>query len=213
MKRYQLSILGVTETHLPGEGEVTLDVGSGYSMIYSGTLDGRNVEGVGLAITARAKAAMRFHKAVSSRVLAAEFMTQVGPITVVVAYAPTERSGTEEKDNFYADLDDVMYRINGLVIVMGDFNATVGQEVDGVVGPFGLARRTSDNGHRLVDFATVHNLCLSNTYFEHKRIHQASWYPPDPSAKPSLKDYVLVKRRLHSSVLDTRVQGFIEVEI
>ena len=48
MKRYQLSILGVTETHLPGEGEVTLDVGSGYSMIYSGTLDGRNVEGLAL---------------------------------------------------------------------------------------------------------------------------------------------------------------------
>ena len=148
---------------------------------------------------------MRFHKAVSSRVLAAEFMTQVGPITVVVAYAPTERSSTEEKDNFYADLDGVMCRINGLVIVMGDFNATVGQEVDRVVGPFGLAGHTSDNGHRLVDFATVHNLCLSNTYFEHKRIHQTSWYPPDPSTKPSLKDYVLVKRRLHSSVLDTRV--------
>ena len=49
MKRYRLSILAVTETHLPGDGEMTLEEGGDYTMIFSGRQDESNVEGVGLA--------------------------------------------------------------------------------------------------------------------------------------------------------------------
>ena len=70
---------------------------------------------------------------------------------------------------------------------------------------YGLAKGTSDNSKRLMAFASMHGLCITNTLFLHKRIHQATWYPPDPRAKPSIKDYVLVKQRLRPSVLDTRV--------
>ena len=54
------------------------------------------------------------------------------------------------------------------------------------------------------------NECKSNSLKSgleslHKTIHQATWYPPNARAKPSLKDYVLVKRRLRPSVMDTRV--------
>ena len=48
-------------------------------------------------------------------------------------------------------------------------------------------------------------MCITNTLFPHKAIHQATWYPPDVNAKPSLKDYVLLKHRLRPSVMDTRV--------
>ena len=48
-------------------------------------------------------------------------------------------------------------------------------------------------------------MCITNTLFPHKAIHQATWYPPDMNAKPSLKDYVLVRHRLRPSVMDTRV--------
>ena len=88
---------------------------------------------------------------------------------------------------------------------MGDFNASVSERMKRVVGPHGLGRRTSDNGERLISFANANGMCISNTFFPHKRIHQASWYPPGPTSKPSLKDYVLVKERMMSSVLDTRV--------
>ena len=94
---------------------------------------------------------------------------------------------------------------NGLAMVMGDFNASVSERMKRVVGPHGLGRRTSDNGERLISFANANGMCISSTFFPHKRIHQASWYPPGPTSKPSLKDYVLVKERMMSSVLDTRV--------
>ena len=122
-----------------------------------------------------------------------------------MAYAPTDQDSTEEKDRFYSDLDRVMSNGNGLAMVMGDFNASVSERMKRVVGPHGLGRRTSDNGERLISFANANGMCISNTFFPHKRIHQASWYPPGPTSKPSLKDYVLVKERMMSSVLDTRV--------
>ena len=138
MKRYCLTILAVTETHLPGAGEMVLEEESGYTMVFSRRRDKRNVEGVGLVLTPHARATMRYHQAVSSGILEAEFLTQVRPLLIVVAYAPTDQDCAEEKDLFYSDLDCVMSNGNGLVMVMGDFNASVSERVKGVVGPYGM---------------------------------------------------------------------------
>ena len=93
----------------------------------------------------------------------------------------------------------------GHLMVMGDFNASVSDKLHGVVGPYGLGSRASDNGERMVSFACANGLCVTNIFFPHKHIHQATWYPPDPSRAPSNKDYILVKQRLMASVLDTIV--------
>ena len=58
-----------------------------------------------------------------------------------------------------------MHTVNGLTMVMGDFNASVGESVDGVVAPHALGRRTSGNGERFLSFATVHGMCVTNTLF------------------------------------------------
>ena len=46
-----------------------------------------------------------------------------------------------------------------------------------VTGKVGLATSTSDNGKRLLDFAQGHDMIITNTVFQHKRIYAASWYP------------------------------------
>ncbi len=76
-------------------------------------------------------------------------------------------------------------------MVMGDFNAANGESVQGVVGDHRLGRQTSDNGVRLMSFASANGLCATNTLFPHKQIH-----PPDARRKPSTKDFALVKQRL-----------------
>ena len=58
MKQYRLSILGVTETHLPGEGEMVMNAVAGYSLLYSGRSDRTNVEGVGIALSPPTRAAL-----------------------------------------------------------------------------------------------------------------------------------------------------------
>ena len=65
MKRYRLSILAVTETHLLGEEEMVMDAEAGYSLLISGRSDGTNVEGVGIVLSPRARAALRHYQAVS----------------------------------------------------------------------------------------------------------------------------------------------------
>ena len=51
----------MTETHLPGEGEMALEQESGYTMNL-GRHDKRTMEGVGLALTPHASATMRYHQ-------------------------------------------------------------------------------------------------------------------------------------------------------
>ena len=58
MRCYWLSSLAVTETHLPGVGDVVLEEESGYNTIFSGRQDERNMEGVGLALTPLTRATM-----------------------------------------------------------------------------------------------------------------------------------------------------------
>ena len=68
----------------------------------------------------------------------------------------------------------MMANVNDLTMVMGDFNATLGETVQVVVGHHGLGRQTSDNGKRLVAFASVNGLYITNVIFPHKQIHQAT---------------------------------------
>ena len=86
----------MTETHIPDSGEMVLDESKGYTMVFYGRQDGSTREGVGLALAPHAKAALRCYQAVSSRILTGEFLTKVGPLLVVVAYAPTDQSSTED---------------------------------------------------------------------------------------------------------------------
>ncbi len=42
----------------------------------------------------------------------------MGPLSVVVVYAPPDQSTVEDKEQFYSDLDRVVSRTNGLAMVM-----------------------------------------------------------------------------------------------
>ena len=44
----------------------------------------------------------------------AEFVAQMGPLSVVVAYAPINQSSAEDREQFYSNLDMVMTRTIGL---------------------------------------------------------------------------------------------------
>ena len=95
-----------------------------------------------------------------------------------------------------------------MVIVLGDFNARVGQSsphCKSIVGPF-TSDNTNENGSHLLDFCMSNNLIISNTWFQHKSIHSTTWYRNgDRSRTGHMLDYVLVSRGFRSSVLDTRV--------
>ena len=82
---------------------MVLDAETGYRLLFSERSNGSNVERVKIALSPHARAARRLYQAVSPQALTAEFLSQTGPLSIVVAYAPTDQSSMEVKEHFYSD--------------------------------------------------------------------------------------------------------------
>ena len=66
-------------------------------------------------------------------------------------------------------------------ISLGDFKAKVGREniFKLPIGNESLHQDNSDNGVRIVNFATSKNLVVKSTMFPHRDIHKHIWTSPD----------------------------------
>ena len=73
--------------------------------------------------------------------------TKTVPTTFVQIYAPTSTHSEEEIDDFYDQLQSLLERIPSreAVIILGDFNAKVGEYTDKEhgIGPYGLGTRNA----------------------------------------------------------------------
>ena len=49
---------------------------------------------------------------------------------------------------------------------------------------------TNDNCYRLIQFATLNNMVIGSTMFQHKNIHKPTWTAPDRSFESQI-DHVL----------------------
>ena len=64
-----------------------------------------------------------------------------------------------------------------------------------------LHEKTSDNGFRLVSFADTQSKVISNTRFQHRNIHKATWQSPVLNTKNQI-DSVVIDGRHASSIFD-----------
>ena len=121
---------------------------------------------------------------------------------------PSEAVGLSEA--FYDQLQSTLSSIpsSDLLVILGDFNARVGSDFSSwnlVIGPHGIGE-CNENAERLLDFCASNQLIITNTWFQHKHLHQATWFRNgNRSRTGQMIDYVLVNRRFPTSVLDTRV--------
>ncbi|KAJ4430139.1 hypothetical protein ANN_22349 [Periplaneta americana] len=111
------------------------------------------------------------------------------------------------KNSFYEELEhtfDQFPRYH-MKILLGDFNAKVGREdiFRPTIGKESLHAISSDNGVRLVNFATLKNLIVKSTTFPHKDIHKYTWTSPDGLTHNQI-DHILIDKRRHTSIVDNR---------
>ena len=102
-KNYKLDILGLSEVRWTGSGILN---DKSISLLYSGH-DQHHMRGVGILMNKNAAKSLIGWNPVNDRIITARFQSKHTKITLIQVYAPTENSDEEEKDNFYAQLQDI----------------------------------------------------------------------------------------------------------
>src|SRR6476469_5900196 len=159
MQRNRLSIMGVSEVRWKDAGDFVND---GYRVMYTGGPTCQQ----GIAVIAEAKVAERVTEIdrFGDRIMVVKVKADPVDMLIVQAYLPTTDYEDEEVEKLYDQLEEILAKQKGTdnVIVMGDFNAVVGEgKEDRVVGKFGLGKR-NDRGERLIEFCKSQNLVITN---------------------------------------------------
>ena len=122
-------------------------------------------------------------------------------IVVIQVYMPTSAHSDEEVEAVYEKLEQLSQNVKGTeyLIVMGDWNAVVGeQKEENCVGEFGLGRR-NDRGQRLIEFCKQQKMVVTNTCFKQEKRRRYTWKAPGDTERYQL-DYIMVRQRYRNSV-------------
>ena len=141
------------------------------------------------------KAASSVFQLVSEQIMKVHLKCHLSFMTVLSVYAPTNPStstseASSASEAFYDQLQSSLScgLSSDMLVIMGDFNARVGSDSslwNSVLGPHGIGECNA-NGERLLDFCARNQLIVSNTWFQHKLFHQATWFRNSDCSRPVL---------------------------
>ena len=101
MRRYKLSILGVSEVRWLSFGRVRTSKGE--VILYSGAEEIHH-RGVGIILNREAQECLMEWAPINERIIRARFYSRFAKATVLQTYAPTNEACEEEKEDFYEQL-------------------------------------------------------------------------------------------------------------
>ncbi|VDO69717.1 unnamed protein product [Schistosoma margrebowiei] len=179
-KRYNLEVLGISETHWRQVGQQRLT--SGELLLYSGHEEENapHTQGVALMLSKEAQNALTGWESHGPRIIKASFKTRKEGISmnIIQCYAPTNDYNEDAKDEFYDRMQSIIekYPTKDLTILVGDFNAKVGTDntrYEDIMGRHRLGERNK-NGERFANLSAFNKLVIGGTIFPHKRIHKTT---------------------------------------
>ncbi|KAK2701591.1 hypothetical protein QYM36_019768, partial [Artemia franciscana] len=208
MEKY--NILCISETRISGSGSIVITAPETlhqFHFFYSGIEDNSGLHGVGFIMNQRTRNALLEWEPVSCRLARIRLKGNPANVSIISTYAPTRDATETTKDDFYGELQQLSSSIaaRDYLIVAGDFNARVGpsdQTIRQILGKCGQGHRC-ENGQRLVNYALMNHLVITNTIFQHKPSHLLTWHSNDGVTKAQI-DFILVRQRWRSSVQDSR---------
>ena len=158
MEKYILGILGLGETHWKGQKDFVSDE---MRIILSG--GDKCQRGVGIILDEEvARRVTEVHQ-VSDRLIMVKVSATPVDMAIIQVYMPTTAYEDEDIEQIYEQIENIISKQKGNtnVIVMGDFNASVGEGNDEkVVGKYGLGKR-NDRGQMLIEFCKKNKLVIN----------------------------------------------------
>lgn len=203
--RLQVDIAALQETRLPDTGSLKEN---DYTFFWQGKQESETREyGVGFAVKNTLLDTVVLGNISTERLLSMRLNTANGPVNLLCVYAPTLMALPDTKDDFYSQLDSAIRQFHEQepLIILGDFNARVGADHDAwpsCLGHFGVGK-TNDNGQRLLETCSYHDLCITNTFFSTKPHHRVSWRHPRSKHWHQL-DLIITRRSQLKNTLITR---------
>ena len=200
-----MDIATLQETRLAGSGALKE---KDYTFYWQGKGSGEHRDyGVGFVVRNSLLSMIETGINGTERLLSLRLNTTAGPLTLVSVYAPTMSATSDTKDEFYENLAAIISSVpnNEQLVLLGDFNARVGADHDtwpSCLGQFGVGKM-NENGQRLLELCTYHDLCIANSYFRTKPQHKVSWRHLRSKHWHQL-DLILFRRAALKNVLHTR---------
>jgi exonuclease III len=86
---------------------------------------------------------------ISERIILAHFKTKIHNLTIIQCYAPTKMTEKDKKEEFYQQLGETITTVkkSDVIIVMGDMNAKIGPNNEGlehVMGRYGMLNTNNE---------------------------------------------------------------------
>ena len=209
LSKYSWNIIGLCEMRWKSIGET--ESLEGHKIYFSGR-DDKHEEGVGFLVHKDTKSTVMGCRPVSSRIITLRLRASPFNITIVQVYAPTSAHSDEEIENFYEQIQETIDKVpkKDILVVQGDWNAKIGEDAQDdwkdVCGPY-CNTISNDRGLRLLEFATLNSLIVTNTLGPHKASRRWTWHSPNGQTHNQI-DYILVRKRFKSSVNINRTRSF-----
>ena len=175
MSRGSINILGLCEIRY-GKGKYF--VCEGYRFICSGA-EKQGLYGVGIVLDQdHAKKVIQIDD-INERIMMIKLDTVPVKTTIIQVYMPTSNSKDEEVITLYEIAEEIIGNSgNDNIIMMGDYNAIVGEEnADSYIGKYGLGKK-NDRGSMLREFANNNKMVICNTVFKQPKRRIWTWQSP-----------------------------------
>uniref|UniRef100_A0A8D8RFD8 Craniofacial development protein 2 n=1 Tax=Cacopsylla melanoneura TaxID=428564 RepID=A0A8D8RFD8_9HEMI len=201
MERLNMDIVGISEIKLRDQRDYWQN---NHRIIYSG--DEKGVAGVGIVLNKEWGKRVKSIVLLNSRIIMIKlFLNDKEDVAVIQTYFPTSAHIDDEIEEVYDQLDEVLELVEAKdsLIVLGDWNAVVGEtKEDNVTGSYGYGR-INKRGKRLVDFCKEKEFVITNTLFKQPNNRRYTWTAPGGINKYQI-DYIMVKRKQQKNVLQSK---------
>jgi hypothetical protein len=196
MRTAKINILGLSEVRWKDGGDFISD---GVRVIYAGGTE--NQRGVAVLLDEDTAKCVISTEAHGDRILVVKLKGWPTDIVLLQIYMPTTSHDDEEVEVMYDSIDEIIKKVKGTdyLIIMGDWNAVVGEGKEGkCVGDYGLGKK-NDRGERLIEFCKQQQMMVTNTWFKQEKRRRYTWKAPGDLTRYQL-DYILVRERYRNSV-------------